>query len=269
MSNSGETRGAYKEATILHFHGLPITPAKAAVCAIENGYAFVSHAHPDQLALAAIHAKGIAFDNGAFSAWKGGKPIRHWEPYYRWIEEVSKIPKFFFAIIPDVIEGSEEENDAMIAEWPWKGARASIGVPVWHLHESLARLDRLVEQWPRIALGSSGEYSQIGTNRWHNRMAEAMDRICDEKGQPRTQIHGLRQLDGRLVRRYPYSSCDSTNIAQNVGIDSNWTGAYQPKTKEGRAELMRRNIEADDSPITWKPEYRAIQDGLFGVDYAA
>ena len=33
-----------------------------------------------------------------------------WDSYYRWIEAWRNHPGFDFAIIPDVIDGSEEEN---------------------------------------------------------------------------------------------------------------------------------------------------------------
>src|SRR5262249_34967738 len=41
-----------------------------------------------------------------------------YENHNRWIEAWRNHPGFDFAIIPDVIEGSEEENDDLLAEWP-------------------------------------------------------------------------------------------------------------------------------------------------------
>jgi hypothetical protein len=50
--------------------------------------------------------------------------------YYRWVEAGRTHPGFDFAIIPDVIDGSEEENDDLMGEWPFFD-----GVPDYHLHD--------------------------------------------------------------------------------------------------------------------------------------
>ena len=54
---------------MIHYHGLPITPATAAIKAVESGHAFVSFAHPEQLNVAVEVCQSFAIDNGAFSAW--------------------------------------------------------------------------------------------------------------------------------------------------------------------------------------------------------
>ena len=236
---------------MIHYHGLPITPATAAVRAISGGHAFISRAHPGQLGIAIECASSFAIDNGAFSAWRSGQPITDWEPYYAWIQELHRYPSFDFAVIPDVIDGNEQANDALLNEWPWRLSAPHVGAPVWHLHESLERLDKLVAQWPRICLGSSGKYAQIGTPEWWNRMAEAMDVICDRSGRPGCKIHGLRMLDPEVFTRFPFASADSTNIGQNIGIDSAWKGTYTPPTKEARAAIMRERIESHQSLTFW------------------
>jgi len=55
-----------------------------------------------------------------------------------------------------VIDGDEKANDILIREWPF-GIR---GVPVCIYHESLGRLSGLCERWPRVALGSSGDWQR-------------------------------------------------------------------------------------------------------------
>lgn len=143
---------------MIHYHGLPITPDTAAAEAVRAGHAFVSFRRPDQLGLAVEMAQSFAIDNGAFSAWRDGQPITDWRPFYAWADECRCIPACDFAVIPDVIDGDEAANDALLSEWPlprWFGA------PVWHLHESMGRLERLAAEWPRICIGSSGEFSTI------------------------------------------------------------------------------------------------------------
>jgi hypothetical protein len=234
---------------VINYHGLPITPMTAAEVAVRAGHAFVSFAHPGQMGLAVAVSQSFAIDNGAFSAWRAGKPITDWQPYYEFARAAKKQPSCDFAVIPDVIDGTEEENDNLAADFPfphWFGA------PVWHLHESFQRLERLVARWPRVCFGSSGDYAQIGTARWWRRMHEAMRVICDDAGQPACRLHGLRMLDPDIFSRFPFASADSTNIGRNIGIDQAWRGPYSPPTKESRVQLMRARIESVNAPSAYE-----------------
>jgi hypothetical protein len=248
---------------MIHYHGLPINPATAAIRAVSGGHAFVTFADLGPLTIALEYAQSFAVDNGAFSAWRSGKPILDWSEFYELIAGLHRYPSFDFAVIPDVIDGDEQSNDDLLAEWPWRDSAPHIGAPVWHLHESLERLDRLVK-WPRICIGSSGEFDQIGTSKWWQRMAQAMDVICDKKGLPVCKVHGLRMLDPEVFTRFPFSSADSTNIAKNIGIDSAWKGTYTPPTKEARAAVMRERIESHQSAMFWDRKQAPIQQCIFG-----
>lgn len=246
---------------MIHYHGLPITPATAAVRAIDAGHAFVSFMHSDQLAVAAEVCQSFAIDNGAFSAWRSGKPVQNWGPFYEWASMCKRMPACDFAVIPDVIDGDEAANDALLTEWPlpkWFGA------PVWHLHESLDRLERLASSFPRVCFGSSGEFASIKTAGWWGRMAQAMRVVCNDDGEPLCKLHGLRMLDPEVFTRIPFSSADSTNIGRNIGIDQTWKGNYMPPTKEVRAAVMRSRIESQNSPVRWGftvPEYQPEDQG--------
>lgn len=225
---------------MIHYHGLPITPDTSALAAVSGGHAFVSAAHPMQAALAMDACQSFAVDNGAFSYWKGGR-TPDWPAYYEWVSGVRLAPNFDFAVIPDVIDGTEEDNDRLLAEWPFS---PFVGAPVWHMHESLERLCRLAEKYPRICLGSSGAFSRVGSPAWWGRMHLAMACVCDRDGRPLVKLHGLRMLSVKVFPFLPLSSADSTNIARNVNLDQRWTASYAPQTKPGRAALMRERIEA-------------------------
>jgi hypothetical protein len=248
---------------MIPYVGMPITPDTAAVSAVSGGHPFVSAKYADQLALVLEICQSFAVDNSGYSAWKSGNPVTDWKFYYEWVGELHRYPQFDFAVIPDVIDGTEEENDALLTEWPWRLTAPHVGAPVWHLNESLDRLDRLVSQWPRICLGSSGEFAQIGTPKWFTRMAQAMDVICDKSGRPCAKIHGLRMLDPEIFTRFPFASADSTNIARNIGIDSAWKGTYTPPTKAARDAVMRQRLEAHQSPTFWDRKAAPIQEPLF------
>jgi hypothetical protein len=233
---------------VIHYHGLPITPATAAAVAIQAGHACISFAHPGQMGLAVAACQSFMVDNGAFSAWRAGKPITDWSGYYAFAGSAKRQPSCDFAVIPDVIDGTQGDNDALLKEWPlprWFGA------PVWHLHESLARLERLATDWPRICLGSSGEFAEIGTRRWWDRMHQAMRTVCDDAGQPACRLHGLRMLDPDVFSKFPFASADSTNIGRNIGIDQKWGGPYAPPTKESRTQLMRARVESVNAPAAY------------------
>lgn len=242
-----------------HFHGLPITPQTAALAAVKGGHAFVSYRYPDQLAMVLDNCSTFAVDNGAFSAWKSGNPVTDWSGYYEWVAEIHRYPSFDFAVIPDVIDGTETENDKLVWEFPWKNS--GVGAPVFHMHESLARLQRLVNAKFRvICIGSSGEFATVGDSKWWVRMAEIMNLLCDKHGRPLCKIHGLRMLNPEIFSRLPLYSADSTNIAQNIGIDSAWKGTYTPPTKEVRAVVMRERIESVQGTIFW--EKQLIQESF-------
>jgi hypothetical protein len=249
----------YKDQNkMIHYHGLPITPATAAAKAIDAGHAFVSFAHSDQLGVAIEMCQSFAIDNGAFSAWKSGKPIDDWTIFYDWALNLKKVPSCDFAVIPDVIDGTEADNDALLRDCPlpsWFGA------PVWHMHESLERLEQLGSTYVRVCIGSSGEFATVGNQAWWSRIGQAMRILCDDLGRPMCKLHGLRMLDPAVFTKLPFASADSTNIGRNVGIDNNWkVGNYQPPTKEMRAAVMRSRIESHNAPAVWG--FHQVEQGL-------
>lgn len=215
----------------------------------------VSFAHLQQLELAFDICQSVAMDNGAFPNWKAGTAIKDWGAYYDLIAIWKNHPRFDFALIPDVIDGNEEDNRRLVEAWPFSKAA---GVPVWHLHESLEFLQSLAEQWPRIALGSSGAYAIVGTASWHARMTEAMEILCPT-GYPITKIHGLRMLNPAIFSQFPFSSADSTNVSRNIGIDSKWRGTYLPSNKAVRGIVLAERIESCNSAAYWEPTYSFAQ----------
>lgn len=235
---------------MLPYHGSPLTPESAAAQVYAGRHAMVSFANPEQIALIAEVCQSFTLDNGAFGAWKSGRPITDWSAYYAWVEQWMHHPAFDWFLIPDVIDGSESQNDALI----WECPIPRNAVPIWHLHESLDRLSELCTVFPRVALGSSGDYAEIGTPQWWKRMSEAMGAICDDRGRPRSKIHGLRMLDPKVFTCFPFASADSTNCARNVGYDVRWTGAYAPAGKAARGIVIAGRVEAFQSAPIWLPQ---------------
>jgi hypothetical protein len=230
---------------MIHYHGGRHSTQQIAVEIWRRRHALVSFADAGQLPIASEVSQSFAVDNGAFSVWKQGVAV-DWEKYYGWVEEWMRHPGFDWAVIPDMIDGTEAQNDEFIATWPLPH---HAGVPVWHLHESIERLRRLCGSWQRVALGSSGKYSVPGTARWWQRMAQAMEAVC-ENGRPINRLHGLRMLRPSLYAHLPLASTDSAGVSRGVGT-TNWGGAYRSASGLVKALVLIDSYESQQSAAVW------------------
>jgi len=243
---------------MIHYHGCPLSGDTVTQMALRGRHAMVSYAAPDTLQLAAEICQSFALDNGAFSAWTRGEALDA-PGYWRWASDWSRHPGFDWCLIPDVIDGSESDNDALLVDAP----SVHWCVPVWHLHESIERLERLAADWPRVAFGSSGQFATPGSPSWWERMSQAMHVVCDSEGRPAVKLHGLRMLDTAITSEVPLSSADSTNVARNIGIDKRWTGPYVPPSKDARAIILMDRIESHAVASRWTG-HRGRNFELFG-----
>lgn len=243
---------------MIRYHGLPMTPVLALVRAMQGKHAMVSFERPEQLPEAVEICQSVSLDNGAFSAWKHGRKY-NFKGYAEWCMHWIRHPAVDWCVIPDVIDGDEVANDALLAEWPLPG---EMSVPVYHLHESLDRLERLANAYPRIALGSSGTYKDPGSTAWWGRMAEMMELLCDRDGFPTVRLHGLRMLDPVLFAHLPFASADSCNVSRNIGYDQRWTGSYLPASKATKAMIMIERIEHHAVAHRWNSESVGVQQNM-------
>lgn len=232
---------------MIHYHGTPIGGSRQDAARFLVGrHALVPFPRQDDIGAVAEFCQSFVFDNGAFSVWRQGGKLDV-EGYAIWCEKWHRHPGFDWALIPDVIEGTEEDNDALLRDWhlPCEG------VPVWHMHESIGRLHRLCREYRTVALGSSGQWATPGTSGWWSRMTEAMNAICDDQGRPMAKLHGLRMLDPAIFSRMPLSSADSTNAAVNCGATDRF-GIYVPPTSSQRAAVIAERVESHNSAAIWR-----------------
>lgn len=124
----------------------------------------------------------------------------------------------------------------MVDRWPFP---RELSWPVWHLGLPLDYLLELADEWPGVALGSSGAYWEVGGPRWSGRMDEAFNALAKRRVMP--WVHGLRML-GQAGNRWPLASADSVNVARNF------------KDTDADPELMARRIDGVQCPIRWEPQ---------------
>lgn len=190
---------------MIHYHGTPITPIKALET-MGGKHFCVSFARPDSLERCKRLGQSLMLDNGAFSCKTLGKPF-DLHGFYAWVEEHLTHPNW--GVVPDVIDGSEEQQREMVKTWPF---RKDLGIPVWHLGLSIDYLLELCDQWGRVCFGSAGKYWQIGTDLWCSRMDEAFNALVKIYGRQLPWVHGMRML-GQSSGPWPLASADSTNVA--------------------------------------------------------
>lgn len=235
---------------MIHYHGTPIGGTRSDVARFLQGrHALVPFARPDDLGVALEACQSIVLDNSAFSLWRAGGGDVDVEAYHAWVHSIAGHPALDWCLIPDKIDGSEQDNIALVTTWLRMGSRVK-SVPVWHLHESKDWLEYLVTHFEAVAIGSSGEWRTPGTPKWWARMNEVMTVACDEQGRPRARLHGLRMLDPEVFRHLPLASADSTNAAVNSGSVSRF-GMYPAPTQGQRAEVIASRIEAHNSASHW------------------
>ena len=191
---------------MIHYHGTPISPL-SELYKLEGRNFCVSFHRKDSIKHCLKIGQSLMLDNGAFSVWKKGVEV-DWNKFYTWVEPL--ICPHIWAVIPDVIDGTEYQNDELIKQCPFKKDVA----PVWHMHESFDRLFKLCENWDKVCIGSSGEYKTVGNEKWNKRMLEVFDLITDKDGRLPVWLHMLRGL--KLCKsNFPFTSVDSTDIARN------------------------------------------------------
>src|SRR5215472_6713327 len=217
-------------------YGLPINPAHL-INQLDKPSFCVSYGTRDRLgkqlnqAIDLVAEDGILLvDNGAFSHWKSGGKMddAYIDGFINWAKNIADRCPQAVVVIPDVIGGSWEQNQKLIEEWDY--ALSDRSMVMWHLDEPINILiGRLKQGWPWLGIGSSGEYKDVGTEKWHARMREVFAAIdawerdwAQPNGYVRPRIHLMRaQSQSHL---YPVDSSDSTNLAVNHNRQSRKAG---------------------------------------------
>lgn len=224
---------------MIHYHGTPLTP-RSELLKMGGRNFCVSFANPADVDVCLRIGQSVLFDNGAFSAFTKGVPFDE-VGYSAWLE--SRLGHPHFAVIPDAIDGSPEQQREMRSKWTYP---KELSAPVWHLGLPLDYLSEIADEYPRICFGSTAQYWQIGTPQWCKRMDEAFNLLAKRRFMP--WVHGLRMLN-LGGSEYPLASADSVNVARNF------------KDVPICPDLMASRIDVRNNPVKWKE--RETQCALF------
>jgi hypothetical protein len=225
---------------MLHYHGTPISPRSKLIEELMGRCFCVSYAEPRDLEICHEIGQSVLLDNGAYTFWRQGGIEPDWRGYYRWVQEWLE-HRTTWAVIPDVIAGSEEDNDRLLIAWYQR--RLPRGAPVWHMHESLERLRRLCHGYERVCIGSSAQYADPNSPRWERRMDETWNAIHDSGA----WMHMLRAMTRVASGPWPFASADSSTLARCHAGNNTRNGA--PKALRRMAD----EIDARQPPARWEP----------------
>lgn len=227
---------------MIHYHGTPLTP-RSELQKMAGKHFCVSFANPADADWCITNGQSVMLDNGAFSFRdKGGLDP---EAFAAWVEPMLGHPHW--AVIPDVIDGSVDEQRGLIAKWPHP---ACLSAPVWHMGLSFDWLVELAESFPRICFGSTAQYWIVGSPEWERRCDAAFNEL--EKRGLRPWVHMLRGLS-LCGERWPFASADSVNVARN----------FKNPGSRVCPERMARRIDAIQNPVRW--QIRSEQMELFNA----
>lgn len=219
----------------IHYHGLPLTP-EVMLLDLAGKCVCISFAtkRDSQVEYCLKSMQSIMFDNGRFTIYQQGGDLDN-DALYAWLAPMLRHPHW--AVVPDEIGGTVDQQRAMIATWPFSKA---LGAPVWHLGLPLDYLVELASEWPRICFGSSEDYWQVGSPSWRGRMHEAFAALGDAGLAP--HIHGLRMMNE--AGKWPLASVDSANVARNY------------KDRDDMPGRMADRLDRVNAPIKFEIERR-------------
>lgn len=226
---------------MLHYHGTPITP-RAELLTLAGRCFCVNFAKPQDVKVCHDIGQSVMLDNGAFSFWRTGKPT-NWTGFYAWARPWLEHPTTW-AVIPDVIDGTAEDNDRLLVDWYAKGMPHRKGAPVWHMHEPIDRLKRLAGGYEKVCIGSSGQYAILGSDPWRRRLDQAFNELCGNGPVP-VWLHMLRGM-ALSGTEYPFASVDSTDVARNhnrpqntaLKLAARWDGMQNPARWQHREHTL-------------------------------
>ena len=226
---------------MIHYHGTPLTP-KEQLYKMAGKHFCVSFYNPQDAKTCMQIGQSVMWDNGAFSSFKNGEKLDY-KKYYFWLED--KLGHPHWCVIPDIIDGSIAEQKKLLLQFPYP---AELSAPVWHIALDINYLYFLIDRYPRVCFGSSGDYWNVGSMKWCERVDYVFNQLV-KKYKYIPNIHMLRGLSLGGTK-YPFASADSVNVARNF------------KDQKKCPESMARKIDAMQTPIRWQKSNKQMSFDL-------
>lgn len=166
----------------------------------------------------------VFLDSGAFSAFTTGAEIKL-EAYAAFMTKNSDIVEFAANLdnISKDMSAEGRREGARISDANFRRMRALVPesiyiIPVFHFHEPLEFLERMVAKFPFIAIGGMAQESTPVALRM---LDEYWDRVLtDREGRPKLRVHGFGLTTYDLMLRYPWWSVDSTSWVMSGAFGS-------------------------------------------------
>lgn len=211
-------------------YGLPLNPTHLLEQLRGNSFC-VSYATRGKLGkqlnqaidlVGSVESSILMVDNGAFSAWQAGVNTMTDESYLEgfaaWANDITERCPQAIVVLPDVIDGTAEDNMALAHDTMLLLDAADRAMPVWHMHEPIAYLLHLCETFNYVGVGSSAQYAKVGAPEWRARIDEMFAAIAaweaaGEGSLVRPRLHMMRGT--AELHNYPFDSADSVNVAMN------------------------------------------------------
>lgn len=225
----------------------------------------ISYAYPEAWQMVPLLQRNecrILMDSGAFTSWNQAQKKKNegdpnWEKYLIDIDEYAKfIEKYkdiiFRAVNLDVIPGSTgveptQEQRIEAAEQGWKNYQylKKLGhntIHVFHQGDPIEYLDRMLNECDYIGVSPCNDYTTERKLVW----LDTTFRHILNSNNPHIKTHGFGVTAERLIRRYPWYSCDSSSHSFTAGLGT----IYTPW---GRIYVSDRN-QSDPDHIINKPK---------------
>lgn len=200
-----------------------------------------------EIKLAHEYGMDLFLDSGAYSAYTQEKKI----PVERYADFIQKYRGYF-----SEIANLDDIGDTGPKSWDNLKALESLGckvMPVFHYHDDISYLKKMIENYPYIALGGL-----VGSRRrtlddwlyliWHKYLAKP-------NGIPRLNVHGFGLTDFELMFEYPWYSVDSSSWVQ-AGI----FGACVFYDRERRK--LRHVVFSEESAVEGQHYSRLAERGM-------
>ena len=192
--------------------------------------------------------KYLMIDSGAFTAWNSGTPVSL-DRYIDYVKDFKKKYSHYFKEIYvvnlDVIPGKQgkkptqeqvEESAAQgLANFRVMARRGIQSIHIYHQGEDLKWLDTMTKECEYIGISPCNDYSVEQKMKW---LDDAFH-YCPKD----IRTHGFAVTSPTLLKRYPWTSVDSTSwrLHGSMGsINTPWFQIYISNRKEG----MDENITA-------------------------